>query len=369
MATAVFPGEPLERSKTVQFEIPDYDHSEFLNVVKELTVQHGMQKIKCIQPLGNGRFQATFTSHAVAARASNVGLTYENSKIAMTELAAVTTVVYVKRAPYELEHECIKNIMGNYGTVKDITFVPIDPTFPEITNGDRKCVMVIKKEIPNWIKVGPYTLMIYHRGIVKTCRLCQKEGHLAAACQNVVCHRCKKPGHMVKQCPEIVELPQRVFWSRAEEGTSQEVDTENSEITNKETYEASFPLIPTEIDRIDTMISSVRYGIPEEIVTPIDPFKPRRSLARSPPMREEEKVVEEGETFEQLLEEINKDPRKDRDTRNQQPLREREARKSKRNSPEVVKSASKMTDSRSHSKKRKEDTEKGAEGRGSTGKK
>lgn len=372
MATASFSGQQVERNGTIQFEVKGYDHSDFLNIVREITKQHGTEKIKCIQPLGGGKFQVTFKTQEIAIKAATVGLKYGSERYPFTELAAVSTAIYVKRAPYELKHETIVQILNNYGIVKEIKHVPIDEQFPEISNGDRRVIMVIKNEIPNWIKIGPYTLMIYYRGIKKTCRTCNSEDHYAANCPSVLCHRCKSVGHMANRCTnEPAGAPRR--WWDLEDQTEEEIALETQASGERLEREKEYPLLDTRLAKITNMIKQTRNEIPNKVISPIkggktvkntndkceetgDPFKPRKSLSRSPIRSEkEDKQLEEGEIFDKMLEE-NKEARKNKDPRIREASVERENKKAKRGSPETNKPGrSASVDSRQSTQKKRRD--------------
>lgn len=194
-----------------------------------------------------------------------------------------------------MDHNHIAQMLKSFGVVKAISYVQIDPDFPGITNGDRKVIMELKRPIPNFVKIGPYELQINYRGVIRTCRICKGEDHLAADCPNIKCRNCLGTGHIAKWCtvaPSANKPPvtQRSY-AQVVENFEPEIDfgeigrqfNETLDIEQMLTEGENFvvdvspPLDPAE-DRDST--SNRRETI---VQAELEAFKRKPTIPRSPP--------------------------------------------------------------------------------------
>ncbi|MBN3288627.1 ZCHC3 protein, partial [Polyodon spathula] len=54
------------------------------------------------------------------------------------------------------------------------------------------------------LTIGAVRGTLYYRGQPKVCFKCNREGHLAAECVEVVCKNCQETGHLSRDCPRGV---------------------------------------------------------------------------------------------------------------------------------------------------------------------
>ena len=111
--------------------------------------------------------------------------------------------VTVFNAPYELENYIIEKNLEKYGRIISSRYGHI-PGHPEVQNGLRHFRMVLSSNIPNWIYIGKFSLMIRYDGQEKTCRRCDAVDHLANACNQRRCFNCGKIGHISSGCEDVL---------------------------------------------------------------------------------------------------------------------------------------------------------------------
>ena len=72
----------------------------------------------------------------------------------------------------------------------------------DILSGSMTFKMVLSRQIPSFIYIGPWCLAVNYEGQVSTCRKCDITGHIAKNCYIKRCFNCGLPGPLNRSCPE-----------------------------------------------------------------------------------------------------------------------------------------------------------------------
>ena len=109
-------------------------------------------------------------------------------------------------APYELPHTVIISRLLEYCSVIGQRRGR-HHSQPTIFNGLRHYRIQLKRDgvsVPSFLRFGMFLLRFTHAGQTPTCRKCNRSGHLAATCNNVLCFNCDQLGHVARECPNAM---------------------------------------------------------------------------------------------------------------------------------------------------------------------
>ena len=73
-----------------------------------------------------------------------------------------------------------------------------------VYNGIRHFRVRLKEPLPSYLCFGKFLVRLSHDGQQHTCRRCNRAGHFANECENVVCFNCEELGHQSRECGEPV---------------------------------------------------------------------------------------------------------------------------------------------------------------------
>ena len=102
-----------------------------------------------------------------------------------------------------MSDEAIRNRLSQFGVVRSSRRCKLQ-NMPGIFNGIRVFGMEISKPIPSFMRFGRYLVRLKHKDQIPTCRKCNRPGHQARACPNIVCFNCEELGHMTDSCPDEI---------------------------------------------------------------------------------------------------------------------------------------------------------------------
>lgn len=77
--------------------------------------------------------------------------------------------------------------------------------FKHIQTGVRHYCVRINQPIPNFMRFGRIVINLRYPGQPRTCRHCNRCGHLENSCRELVCFNCEDTGHQAATCPHPVK--------------------------------------------------------------------------------------------------------------------------------------------------------------------
>lgn len=195
-------GARVSRPLTGQLRLPD--DASALDVTRAFWTQYGKESIVSCQSSGKSKFEITFGSTRFYEATRAGGLLIADTKIFLEPLEETTRWLTLRNAPYELPRAAIVSALSTYGHVLHHEFeVPAE--MAPVTNGNRRIRMRMRRPVPNFLKIGAYNVMVTYAGVVRLCRRCNGEGHVASACATPFCKVCHEWGHDISDCPDAAK--------------------------------------------------------------------------------------------------------------------------------------------------------------------
>lgn len=110
------------------------------------------------------------------------------------------THVVIYDAPHELPDSAIEVRLAPYCSVRSSRRGKFRDQ-PHCFNGLRHLNVELDHSIPSFLRFGKFQVRVWHEGQTKTCRRCNREGHIAKDCNNTLCFNCDELNHTAKECP------------------------------------------------------------------------------------------------------------------------------------------------------------------------
>ena len=112
------------------------------------------------------------------------------------------TFLNIYDAPHELSDEALNLRLSKYCTVFSARRGKFSNS--HVYNGLRHYRVRVKEPLPSYLRFGKFLVRLSHDGQQHTCRRCNRAGHFANECHNVVCFNCDELGHESRDCEEDV---------------------------------------------------------------------------------------------------------------------------------------------------------------------
>ena len=170
----------------------------------------GVQRnhILCIQRLRTGMVEVTFAKKEdcdlflsrAAIPSGQRPFTFSRSS------RSSTIFVTVRDAPWELSDKLIADRLEQYGTVISIRRAYNQSLLPKkVHDGRRVLRMVFRRDIPSFIKFGPFLVRVFYPGQPKHCWKCSSPDHIGRECPSQFCFNCEKCGHVAPNSDERIK--------------------------------------------------------------------------------------------------------------------------------------------------------------------
>ena len=163
--------------------------------------------VRCIQRFRSGQVDVTFT------RSDLRDLFLSKASIMIRQRPAYPrpawqsgTFVTVRDAPWELPDELIVQRLGEYGEVHSWRRAYNQSLLPEkVHDGRRVLRMTVQRDIPSFMKFGPYLVRVFYPEQPRVCWKCASPDHIGKDCPEFYCFNCDQPGHTARFCEEHIK--------------------------------------------------------------------------------------------------------------------------------------------------------------------
>ena len=165
------------------------------------------EEVRCIQYKKVSQFakevHVTFSSPTFCSRFVNsTSLAVNEKSYFILSAHRPVTFVDVFDAPFELADEAIiKRLEDFYGCQVVNTYRNCHQG-TKIPNGGRTFSVILNGHLPATLQFGRFQVRLFHRDQEQMCHKCNRYGHFARECPNVVCFNCDNLGHISKECPD-----------------------------------------------------------------------------------------------------------------------------------------------------------------------
>ena len=196
------------RPCTARFSLED--NSVDSSVILDQVVTTGVERrqVKCIQRFRTGMVEVTFASkNACDLFLSQSAIPSSRRRFVFSRQAGNASLfVTIRDAPWELPDKLITDRLEQYGTVLSHRRAFNQALLPErVHDGRRVLRMVLRHDIPSFIKFGPFLVRVYYPGQPKVCWKCSSADHIGRECTSQYCFNCDKCGHLASACDEHVK--------------------------------------------------------------------------------------------------------------------------------------------------------------------
>lgn len=190
----VTPGRPCTAYFNSEYFV---DSKAVFDKLKQLDIPR--ESVLCLQRRPSGDMVITFTNEHVKKKfVSNVVIRFRESLSVINDEDMPLTFLNVYDAPYELSDEALTFRLRQYCIVHSTRRGKLARS--HVNNGIRHFRVQILQPLPSYLRFGKFLVRLSHDGQQHTCRRCNRGGHFANECRNVVCFNCDELGHQSKEC-------------------------------------------------------------------------------------------------------------------------------------------------------------------------
>lgn len=160
--------------------------------------------IECIQRGMDRSVLVTFRDEETANFVADLDTVQINGiNVLVTMVDQTRTWVKVYYLPFEVTNNELADALREFGHVHSVRQDKMS-LHEDVYNGIRTVSMTIRKSIPSYIAIDGFDVYVFYRGQAKTCRICQRTGHLQKNCPEIRCFNCRKYGHTANECGEFI---------------------------------------------------------------------------------------------------------------------------------------------------------------------
>ena len=157
------------------------------------------ESVFCLQRRPSGDTIITFTNETVKKKfVSHVVLRFRENFSVNNDEDTPLTFLNIYDAPHELPDEALIFHLRRYCIVHSTRRGKFSRS--HVNNGMRHFCVQIMRPLPSYLRFGKFLVCLSHDGQQHMSRRCNRVGHFAHECQNVVCFNCDELGHQSKEC-------------------------------------------------------------------------------------------------------------------------------------------------------------------------
>ena len=193
------PGRPC-----TAFFIPGRDTSP-ISVFDALELAEiGERDISCLHRRMGGEVQITFRTTALKEKFLKLNsIEINGGNFALQDVDRPLTFLTIYDCPHELPDLAVTKRLEPYCHVLH-TRRGHHATRSTVCNGLRHYRVRVFAPIPSYLRFGRFLVQLRHSGQRLTCRRCNRPGHFASQCSNIICLNCEQVGHEASQCPSPI---------------------------------------------------------------------------------------------------------------------------------------------------------------------
>ena len=192
----ITPGRPCTAYFSADYFV---DSKAVFDKLDELAIPR--ESVVCLQRRPSREVLITFTDEATKNKfVSAVVLRFRDSSCVIDDEDMPLTYLTVYDAPHELPDEALNLRLGQYCTVFSARRGKYSNRNSHVYNGLRHYRVRINEPLPSYLRFGKFLVRLSHDGQQHTCRRCNRAGHFANECRNVICFNCEELGHQSREC-------------------------------------------------------------------------------------------------------------------------------------------------------------------------